>query len=800
MHAWGWGQKPAAETLEGFQKEYTIPGCGNSHIYDAGVVCLGDLGNDGIAVPSPRIQDCQGVCVEQTMLGDGWCDAGDRIAKFNCQALGCDRGDCDRESTCTAQPPSCGAGQFQCGDSKCVPGAARCNEKVECADESDEQGCLDGNLWFYCPSEPYDPIPRVRLNDGDRDCTDGSDESTVVRHYDNFVYNMNQLACRASLPICDVFMSENDISCAVTILDVDTDGDQIKDGCDPSLWGQGSGPTSDPSQNCNPGCGTRRCGYDGGDCPYGINLVQTSNSAQSCPAIAWETQPDKYKKPQLQFFYDGVCEAAYNTRGCNYDAGECLKCTANMTANNVTGDRPNCYPHKNSHWWASVGLQRGDIRPPFAPGGIISDGRCDADCASIECGYDGGDCPVPSDGSATVALTLNAAIEGLDPYAIRQTIASDIAEQLGISQNRVEVLQMQGGSLAVQARIKNVEGETSAAEAVGVLSQKVANGTLTSSIGDVMDMTTLDSGENACPHFENISLGNRVCDSEFNTPECGCDSGDCGASLRFMCPVTRSHDGPGEGGGHLSYIASRGADGHPHHWHGHDGSSLDPITPVLLSVARICDGVPDCVDCPLPSCSALELHVTPGKDAAEISWRLDDGNTTGTQEHSCACAATWTHTDCPEQTFSGCPAAACDGDKLPWCKTAPGCPYEHGYCSSDPATTNVNTTFAWEEAGDKTWCTDITDAPSPQVTCVDDEDLWGVASTAAAPGNGADRQPYISRANPLDRFVAERITTSGVFEPYTNESCELAEYDGVCSAGIVSRPQNQHRCTIGSDF
>ena len=136
------------------------------------------------------------------------CDAGDRIARFNCEAMQCDRGDCDQKAACTASRPRCGAGQFQCNDNSCVPGAARCNDKEECTDGSDEQDCLSPESYFYCPSEPYTPIQRVLVNNGWRDCTDGSDEATEKRSFDNFVYNMHQLACRASLPMCDVFMSQ----------------------------------------------------------------------------------------------------------------------------------------------------------------------------------------------------------------------------------------------------------------------------------------------------------------------------------------------------------------------------------------------------------------------------------------------------------------------------------------------------------------------------------------------------------------------------------------------------------------
>ena len=183
MAAWGHGQKPAANLFRGPDNDYMVPGCGNSHLYDAGVICLGaELrgSHDDFKVPAPRIQDCGSSCVESTMLSDGWCGAGERVAKFNCEARGCDMGDCDLKSSCTASPPVCGAGQFQCGDLSCLPGSVRCNDRPDCIDESDELDCKDRSEWFYCPSDPLNAIERSLVNNGRRDCSDGADESLAV--------------------------------------------------------------------------------------------------------------------------------------------------------------------------------------------------------------------------------------------------------------------------------------------------------------------------------------------------------------------------------------------------------------------------------------------------------------------------------------------------------------------------------------------------------------------------------------------------------------------------------------------
>ena len=254
MKAWGHGQTPSANLLKSVPPgEYVVPGCGNSHLYDAGVVCLGAemrgdpyevfdgfLASDTVdgegnvvgppptptrsfraapqesrrdsgsgkrglqsdsewMIPVSRVQDCRGSCVPSTSLGDGWCDDGNRLAKFNCEALGCDLGDCDMTSSCTPDRPACGTGQFQCGDDSCKPGSVRCNYVSDCTDGSDEENCKDPSLWFYCPSEPEEPISRALVNNGRRDCTDGADENANSKRYDNFAYNMDQLSCRSVL-------------------------------------------------------------------------------------------------------------------------------------------------------------------------------------------------------------------------------------------------------------------------------------------------------------------------------------------------------------------------------------------------------------------------------------------------------------------------------------------------------------------------------------------------------------------------------------------------------------------------
>jgi hypothetical protein len=363
MKAWGHGQVEASNLLHIDGHNFGVPGCGNSHVYDAGVVCLGSAlrddpnSNQLWTNPPSRIQDCNGVCVDSRRLGDGWCDSGAHGATLNCDRLECDDGDCDVDGMCSKSKPKCGPGQWQCGASAgntCVEGKVRCNGVADCPDgraegcvakeptggvaadgvettctlipasaslnvaldsaslvvtagscavatgsgtcthqtelkASDEDTC-DATK-FYCETDPLHPIDIRLKSNGDLDCIDGSDEPANKKSFDSFLYNLESMNCRASLPMCDEHLATIETSCAATILDVDMDGNGIRDGCDPTQWGQGwpAGGKAKRYDNCNPGCGNLACDYDQGDCP-----VRTTHfldqSQRSCYALHYLTR------------------------------------------------------------------------------------------------------------------------------------------------------------------------------------------------------------------------------------------------------------------------------------------------------------------------------------------------------------------------------------------------------------------------------------------------------------------------------------------------------------------------------
>jgi hypothetical protein len=101
-----------------------------------------------------------------------------------------------------------------------------------------------------------------------------------------------------------------------------------------------------------------------------------------------------------------------------------------------------------------------------------------------------------------------------------------------------------------------------------------------------------------------------------------------------------------------------------------------------------------------------------------------------------------------DPNYHNCPAQACDGGDRPWCRTAPGCEHEVGYCANKdqifstlfptehPVELAANDrTFAWTRDGRDTWCTDIVDMPTAM-------DGLGTCGTC----NGGDAPTSTTRA------------------------------------------------------
>lgn len=77
-------------------------------------------------------------------------------------------------------------GSFMCADGECVPAAGQCDGYPDCADRSDERGCLKlkskcASTFFSCANGVHCIIGRFQCN-GFRDCPDGSDEDNCTAH------------------------------------------------------------------------------------------------------------------------------------------------------------------------------------------------------------------------------------------------------------------------------------------------------------------------------------------------------------------------------------------------------------------------------------------------------------------------------------------------------------------------------------------------------------------------------------------------------------------------------------------
>ncbi|XP_025062415.1 CD320 antigen isoform X2 [Alligator sinensis] len=85
-------------------------------------------------------------------------------------------------STASTEVPLCGAGEFRCLQGGCVPLQQTCDGERDCADGSDESTCSSTpglscgpHLW-QCRTARL-CLPRGHLCNGHRDCPDGTDES-----------------------------------------------------------------------------------------------------------------------------------------------------------------------------------------------------------------------------------------------------------------------------------------------------------------------------------------------------------------------------------------------------------------------------------------------------------------------------------------------------------------------------------------------------------------------------------------------------------------------------------------------
>jgi len=151
----------------------------------------------------------------------------------------------------------------------------------------------------------------------------------------------------------------------------------------PRQQGCGIGRAADPdycpsragNRRCDQECNTPACGFDGGDCrpapppppppPRGCGRGRAATAG--------------YREARAG---DGRCDRDCNNAGCGFDGGDCRPAPPPPPP-----VRPQPPPRPQG-----CGSGRA-ANPNFCPT-RAGDGRCDQDCNTRACGYDGGDCRV----------------------------------------------------------------------------------------------------------------------------------------------------------------------------------------------------------------------------------------------------------------------------------------------------------------------------------------------------------------------------------------------------------------------
>jgi plastocyanin len=331
---------------------------------DTGLDCdeFNTDGGDCLVCPEGEVASCIGTCMDASRLGDGTCDV-----DLQCLKLNFDEGDCEA---------LCSQNQVVNCDNGCTsatwPGDGICDAMLNCEEWDYDEGdcpipCAEGTQW------DCDGVCQDSSLFGDGNCDpffqcvgqewDGGDCPVICS--DGYLVNCNDGCTSATWPgdgICDASLN-----------------------CEAFGWDEGDCPIPCPEGQawdceencvdeawladgtCQPVLACQATGWDGMDCDPVCPDGQIVNCVLGCTSATWPG--------------DNICDSVLNCAEWDYDEGDCTPpvcgdgaCTADETFESCADDcdaPPEC---------GNANCEAGeDVSCPEDCVPVCGDGTCDAE-------------------------------------------------------------------------------------------------------------------------------------------------------------------------------------------------------------------------------------------------------------------------------------------------------------------------------------------------------------------------------------------------------------------------------------